>query len=339
MFRITQFSMLLLITTAFVLPCSQAMGDPLPGRDVLKFQQLPQIATTITNPTPIGDTGVYFGHDELSTALAAPGIEGFYQGIAMADDFADNFDTPVVHVRWWGSYLNEKQSPDGFKHARKFLISFETDVPLGDDPTANFSHPGVPLLSQVVTLGPLSPASGTFTETVIRGPDPILGESLFEYNAELACPFPQEKDTVYWLKIVALDDNPDTGNPLQWGWHNRDFTVHDPLASPAVVPGEVDLGPLPGGESMWHFQDDAVSSAVNIWQPPVAGDPCGWGVEQFDYHEQYYIPGIDHPDYGDGILYSKDLAFELFTAVPEPTSLSLLALVGMVLIVKRARRT
>ncbi|MEA1950715.1 MAG: PEP-CTERM sorting domain-containing protein [Planctomycetota bacterium] len=325
MLRNVQISMFLLVAAVLVLPWSTAMGDPLPGRDILKFQQLPMIATTIIDPgSPIGDTNVYFGHDELSTAWAIPGAEGHYQGIAMADDFADTFDTPVVHVKWWGSYLNEKENPDGFMRARKFLISFETDVPV--DPTGNFSHPGEPLLSQVVTLGPLAPMSGTFTETSIRPPDPILGESLFEYNAELHCPFPQEPDTVYWLKIVALDDNPDTANRLEWGWHNRDFTIFDPLASPAIVPGETDIGPLPTGEPVWHFQDDAVSSNVAVWQPTNPDEPCNWGVDQVNYVPQHYLPGIDHPDYGTGVpQYSKDLAFELFT-VPEPSMFTLIGL-------------
>ncbi len=344
MLRTAKISMFLLVAAVLVLPWSQAMGDPLPERDVLKFQQKPMIATTIDVNPPVGDTNVYFGHDELSTAWALTGTQGYYQGVAMADDFADTFDTPVVHVKWWGSYLNEQENPDGFKRARKFLISFESDVPANhtyaDGTFHDFSHPGTPLLSQVVTLGPLSPMSGTFSETVIRPPDPILGESLFEYNAELHCPFPQKPDTVYWLKIVALDDNPDPTNPandLAWGWHNRDFTAFDPLASPAVVPGEVDLGPLPGGEPMWHFQDDAVSSSVLVSPPPAAGQPCDWGVEQFEYEPQHYIPGIDHPDYGTALRFSKDLAFELYTVVPEPSTFAMLG-IGLIGLLGSARR-
>ena len=335
MLRTTQISILLLAMAVFALPWSPALGDPLPGRDVLKFTQKPMIATPIGQPTPGTTDNIYYGHDELSTALAQPGIEGQYQGIAMADDFADEFSTPVVHVKWWGSYLNE-QSPDGFKMARKFLISFESDVPAGilPDGTFNpFSHPRDPLLSQVVTLGPLAPMSGTFTEKLLRGADPRLGESLYEYNAELHCPFPQEPDTVYWLKIVALDDGLDPTNPvpLAWGWHNRDYTIFDPLAStpPGVSPGELKVGDLSadGTAPIYHFQDDAVSSNVLVWEPipPNPDDPCNVYVEQDNYVPQHYWGGIDGPLEIE--MYSKDLAFELYTVpVPEPSTLTLIGM-------------
>ena len=109
MLRIARISLPLLVSVIALLAWSPAVGDPLPGQ-VLKFQQLPMVATTIGQDPPVGDTNVYFGHDERSTARLLPGT-GIqqYQGIAMADDFADEFDTPVVHVRWWGSYLNEQQ--------------------------------------------------------------------------------------------------------------------------------------------------------------------------------------------------------------------------------------
>src|SRR5262249_10852644 len=78
-----------------------ASADPLPG-EVLKFQQLPLNNTvTPTFPTPTPGGAPFPGHDELSTATP-DGVN--YFGTYMADDFADKFSTPVVHVRWWGSY-------------------------------------------------------------------------------------------------------------------------------------------------------------------------------------------------------------------------------------------
>src|SRR5262249_55941822 len=153
-------------------------------------------------------------------------------------------------------------------HVQKFLIAFESDIPQG--PGQTFSTPGTVLDWDVVNLGPLSSGSGTFTETLVRGPDPVLGESLYKYNAELHLghEFQEQADKVYWLKIAALVDVPQPivqpvpPGTTQWGWHNRDYTIQDTLAStsPAVNPGEFQDGVVPGTtQPIWHFQDDAVT--------------------------------------------------------------------------------
>src|SRR5688500_7562954 len=179
-------------------------ADPLPGRDVPKFSQKPMDGTAITSPS--GTVQRCWGHDELSTAYSTVGAAGPtpYRGTFMADDFADKFDSPVVHVKWWGSYLNNFVSPNF--PVDKFLISFESDVPAG--PNNPFSHPGQPLLNQIVRRGPISPGSGTFTEATISPGGPPLNETLYEYNAELHLgkEFFEKSDTVYWLKVVALVD-------------------------------------------------------------------------------------------------------------------------------------
>jgi PEP-CTERM motif len=291
------------------------LADPYDD-EVLKFQQLPMIATPIEGVT-------YFGHDELSTATLDTAVNQYY-GTFMADDFADKFDTPVFHVTWWGSYLDQQTQMGGVK---RFLISFEKDVPA--PATGGFSHPGAPILSQIVSVSPVvaptPPPAGTFTESLVRPADPILGEALYKYNAELAIPFQQLPDTVYWLKIVALV-NPQEDGFLQWGWHNRDYTIFDPLASapPAVMPGEHPEGPLPDGTKIWHFQDDAVSGTV-IVGPPAAGG-IGPTVVQDLFAPKTYVPPFDGPS--PIIEYSKDLAFELHTRVPEPSSVVLLLLGG-----------
>ncbi|HZZ42928.1 MAG TPA: hypothetical protein VFE58_08310 [Tepidisphaeraceae bacterium] len=288
-----------------------AQADPLPG-EVLKFQQLP------INNLPIAGA-LYQGHDELSTAYAQVGTNGNvtgWQGDFMADDFADKFSTPVVHLSWWGSYLNGVPTSGG---VQQFMISFETDVP--QVPGATFSHPGQPLLSQIVTLGALTPASGTFTEQLVNGSVP---EPLYKYNAELAVPFAEQPNTVYWLKIVAL-----TGDQsLSWGWHDRDYTVMDPLASqaPAVNPGEINL--VNPATPVWHFQDDAVSGRLTVSPNPAVGGPLVNVVQDpATYAPHDYIDNIDGPP-GIG-QYSKDLAFELYTTVPEPAGAGVLLLAGM----------
>jgi hypothetical protein len=323
----------LILAASSLLPASLAFGDPLPGRDVLKFSQRPMDGTPIVNDA--GGTTLYWGHDELSTAYSSgdstqPRI---YQGVFMADDFADKFSSPVVHVKWWGSYLNNFQTPEF--PVDKFLISFESDIPQSTNNP--FSRPGEPLLNQIVRrvpAGGLSPGSGTYTEKLISPGGAPLSESLYEYNAELHLgkEFFQQPNTVYWLKIVALVDlpagvsidPPPTFAP-RWGWHNRDYTIMDPLAStaPAVVPGEFLSGTIGGGpvgSPIWHFQDDAVTGRVLVDTAGPMGQVMPVIVQSL-YAPTSYLAIADGPDQIG--QFSKDLAFELYT-VPEPASCLLL---------------
>jgi len=322
-------SMWILVALAIWIGLSvSAFADPLPG-EILKFQQVPlNNGLTPYYPAPLPGGAPYYGHDELSTAIRTSPTAP-WQGTFMADDFADKFGTPVVHVRWWGSYLNDNHGNPTNPGVKQFLVSFESDVPV--NPNNPFSHPGSPLLNQIVRLGPLTPGSGTFTEKPV--PTPLMAgmpprEALFEYNAELNFDkfFPELRDTVYWLKIVALVDAQQDG-VIQWGWHNRDYSITDPLASgpPAVVPGERIIGtvidPIKQFTSpVWHFQDDAVSGAITVFPGAVANMPS---VEQSGYAPQNYIFPWDGPD--NISQFSKDLAFELYT-IPEPTTAMLLCL-------------
>ncbi len=333
---ITSRNILLLVAAMMVVGLTSMAGaDPLLGRDVLKFSQRPMDFTAI-------DGQVYWGHDELSfiegdhnTGLYGSATGVFGPGVFMADDFADNFDSDVVHVKWWGSYPSDYT---GIAGVQRFLIAFETDVPADPGNTPPFSHPGAPILSQVVDRGLLSVQSGTFTETLVGG---SAAEALFEYNAELKVPFAQQADTVYWLKIVALIDPLHDGTDLEWGWHNRDYTVKDPLASLNVFPGEHDQGPGPFSDPLteiWHFQDDAVTGGIDLVDlgptPPIAsGVSFDQGLSTFQ--DTYYVDNLDGPV---GISsFSKDLAFELYT-IPEPVSLSMLAVGGLALIKRRRRK-
>jgi hypothetical protein len=340
----SHFLAILALVAASIVSVSPAVADPLDGRDILKFSQRPMDGTKIFGPS--GTMETYWGHDELSTAYSTFGAAGPtpYRGTFMADDFADEFSTPVVHVKWWGSYLNNFQS-DNFP-VNKFLISFEEDVP-DPNPTnpQDFSHPGQPLLNQIVRrvpLGGLTPGSGTYTERPISPGGPPLGETLYEYNAELHLgkEFFQKPDTVYWLKIVALVDLPpgitlpDPTDPPtfvpRWGWHNRDYTIRDSLAStiPDVAPGEhLDgvIGPIPGGTPIWHFQDDAVTGRVFVDHLSTPMGQIMPIVEQGGFQPTRYLALADGPP-GIG-EFSKDLAFELYT-VPEPATAALM-LIGL----------
>ncbi len=314
---------------AIVLASSTALADP-PDDYVTKFMQKPMVELKLGDATNLE---VYYGHDELSTAYLQndPGTTPFYRGTFMADDFADKVDQPVAHVTWWGSYM-DAITPDN-KQVQQFLISFESDVPATAD---HYSYPGEVLSSQIVTLDTSGgiPAAGAFTERPIHPGGPPLNERLYQYNAELAIPFPQEIDTVYWLKIVALvDQNDPAQEGIAWGWHNRDYTAMDPYASqpPAVVPGEHVQGTFVDSTGkdipVWHFQDDAVTGDVHIGiDVDLATGEQKIVVDQNTLHETYYIPGIDMP-YEVQNEFSKDLAFALYAQpVPEPSTFAMIGL-------------
>ncbi len=351
--KLTALSVLLAAVALATLFSAGANADPFADQ-VLKFQQQPMIGTPVGVDVN-GNVQIYNGHDELSTAWLStpvpplPGTDPEYRGISMADDFSDSFSSPVIHVTWWGSYLNNFINPN--QRVTKFLIAFEEDVPAGqpgpDNNILPFSRPGNVLSTQIVDLAAiLAPGSGTYTETQVTN---TLAEDIYKYNAELFLDkqFPQEEDEIYWLKIVALIDAPQTGTTedTQWGWHNRDYTISNPLASPNVGPGEVDQQPLIDPlypTEVWHFQDDAVESLVTITiiDPLMPNMPK---VVQDNPFPQLYVNGLDGPGpvlpLGSGHngigRFSKDLAFELYT-VPEPATCMLL-LIGLGAVVARRR--
>ena len=119
-------------------------------------------------------------------------------------------------------------------------------------------------------------------------------------------------------------DPPPTFAP-RWGWHNRDYTIMDPLAStaPAVVPGEFLSGTIGGGpvgSPIWHFQDDAVTGRVLVDTAGPMGQVMPVIVQSL-YAPTSYLPLADGPEQIG--QFSKDLAFELYT-IPEPASCLLL---------------
>src|SRR5579862_9562072 len=96
------------VVTLVVVLVRPAQADPLPG-EVLKFYQTPLDNTVVLMPpggtlTPGSVPAPWPGHDEFSTAYLSN--NQFYVGQYMADDFCDLRSTPIVHVMWWGSYMN-----------------------------------------------------------------------------------------------------------------------------------------------------------------------------------------------------------------------------------------
>jgi hypothetical protein len=264
----------------------------------------------------------YRGSSQLSTANV--GLFGLsYSGTYASDDFAVTTTSPIIHVEWWGSYLNPGTNPGG---VQQFLISFETDVPATDTEP---SHPGFNVIGQTVSKGALAPGSGTFTETAI--PTAPGGPQLYRYNAELAIPMIQTPDTVFWLTITALV-NPDTDGAMQWGWQSRDYGHTDTLASGVPVPGEHTVA-NGLGLTMWHFQDAAVTGAMTMFSIPSTYLAL---VTLDGYTPLNYVNSVDGPT---GInAYRKDLAFRLYT-LPEPSALALIAMGGVAMLLAARRRS
>jgi hypothetical protein len=295
---------------------SIASAAPLPG-EILKFQQLP-LGDLATNPN-----SQFPGHDELSTAISNAAAQGF-SGTFAADDFSDNVSSPVVDVGWWGSYHPNGAVPG---QVQQFLISFESDVPANT--ASNFSHPGQSLSSEVVTLGALAPGSGTFTETPdasLPGPD----GTTYAYNAELRNPFPEQAGVIYWLKIVALS-NPNQN--VQWGWHNRDYTIPNPYAA---APGDSLLGTNDIGQPVYHYLDDAVTGSV-VYNPSALPPK---NLVETNMTPLLYsgAAGVDGFGATGVVPPSEDLAFDLYyNNVPEPVGLPLLSM-GLFLFRRNRRK-
>lgn len=308
-----------LVTLATGVLTAPAWGDSFDRRS-LTFSQLPM---NLRQPPSTGLGAPFPGHTELSSAYLDGA--GVWRGRFMADDFSSRSEFPIYHVHWWGSYRNNFLGTAADPGVKAFLISFEEDVPA--DANNPFSRPGTPILSQIVLNGPLVSGSGTFTETLRNSTVP---EWLFEYSAELNLgkAFQKEPDTVYWLKIVALLDNPE----VAWGWHNRDWALPVGTFPPAVEPGDRIVGQVPQLDSgallpVWQFQDDAVAGDITVTATTI--DQSGWTPRNFQWP-------LDGPT--EIVNFSKDLAFQLY--VPEPGTIGLLiGGTGIVIIgLRRARR-
>jgi hypothetical protein len=227
-----------------------------------------------------------------------------------ADDFSDNNPNPIGHITWWGSYINQP-APISVT-VPEFQVSLYTNA-IGQNSAGPFSEPGQLIASQTLTLGALSPSSGTFTQSAPI-PDPGSPDGpLYQYNGELDWQKFNFPDAVYptveWLSIVAIVPTiPGSTLPqFEWGWHDRDYGIFDPYALP---------GDTRAGQPGYHFMDDAVTG-------PYSSGP---------YTPQFYDPNYDGSNQG-----SMDLAFALYTTpVPEPVALPLLA--GGMFLLRRHRR-
>jgi hypothetical protein len=234
-----------------------------------------------------------------------------YRGTVMTDDFADTLSSPVVHVKWWGSYLNGPL--DGVE---KFLITFGRGFDGHGELDAQ--------LSQVVVKGAISTGSGTFTEQQVY-PLSVDGP-IYEYNAELYLgkEFQQLPNRRYSLSIAALVDVGPNQNPLtdpsvvRWGWHTRDYTQSNPYAAnvSSVVSDRVH-GVIAPSTNVWHFGEGSEPGDFQVragiggfLMPNVEGLQTASGPQR-------YRPTPDGPLAIGQFL--RDQAFVLYS-VPEPSA-------------------
>ena len=144
---ITRMFAWLAFVAASTILATQSQADPISPGDLLKFDQQPMVNTAF-------GAQIYFGHDELSTAYGVgntanpPRIIGVRSWPMTSPTTSAS---PVVHVTWWGSYIDDNNAafrPNST--SKKFLIAFESDVPAQP---GGFSRPGQVLQYDVVTLG------------------------------------------------------------------------------------------------------------------------------------------------------------------------------------------
>jgi hypothetical protein len=293
---------------------------------------------------PVYDT--FFGQtvqNVLSTANASArdgqGNPTAWQGTFAADDFALSSTSlflpadpgPVVHVSWFGNYV------DGYhgltnQGVQNFMISFESDV---FDSHLGIHRPGQPLVSQIVSkvatglFTPLLRDSGTFGEAKYEpfGPsNPLFYyPETYVYDAELKLgdDFLPQKNTRYWLKIVALVDFTIDG-AIKWGWRNRDF---DQVSTDDILDG------YPGfyfAQPFYHFGSAATAGDVAI--------VTGTSSTDLSVQQSGYVPLGIYPNLQD--FYAEDLGFTLYSRpvrVPEPSSAILISVGTIALFVSSWR--
>ena len=145
------------------------------------------------------------------------------KSLTVADDWLCLDGSPVTDLHFWGSYPgwypdNVPRDPNTPPGIKEFRIRIYSDVPVVVV-RDGFSHPGKLLYEVWVD---------DFTETYV---DSILlpweqYEHKYRYDLDLPKPFPQERDTIYWLNVAARPLN----HTYQWGWESsmdrwNDFAV------------------------------------------------------------------------------------------------------------------
>ena len=282
-------------------------------------QQRPGHLSAGAVPNPATDHPAQFpGHDELSTAYLNAST-GAYSGTFMADDFSDFNPSPIVHVMWWGSYMNNYYG----NGVNNFLIAFETNKVVD-----GVSYPDQVISSEIVTRGQLFPQSSTFTETPVPlGQGPIAnpdGNLPVQRRVEPSDPGCRLSD-----RGVDQDCGSDQRSQSAMGLARSRLRSVQSLGRSGRRSRQSDHAGLPlHGRRGPKGPSILASRAPKV--PPIGPIPPGWVVQLRQRDAAEHIPAYD------GIS-SSDLAFALYT-VPEPGTVTLLGLGGMALLLTARRR-
>jgi len=246
----------------------------------------------------------------------------------LADDFPCHYRGPITDIHLWGSWKDDilpvqepagaTQIPDPGNAA--FYLGIWTDIPAITDPGGQVLEPSRP--GQLLREFYFQPGTYGVRPADFQGPEdwynPNIPEFIndnhqmaYQYNffIDEADAFVQEgpdatgAPTIYWLSVDV--DVLDIYNRAEFGWKTRD--------------------PKPDNPGGGHFLDDAAYMDA-IWEPDGTGS--GQWLWSNTWNELRYPDG--HEFEGDSI----DLAFVI---TPEPATMTLLAIGGLVVLRRRRR--
>ena len=132
--------------------------------------------------------------------------------VVAADDWQCLDGLPIRRVKWWGGYPGHGSQdpsllPPPEESAARFILSWYS--PSAGSPDA----PGVLIAQETVAVFQEVVAG---TATVEIAPQTYQYEHIYQYEHWLQTPWPQQKDSQYFLVIQAVFDSPE--HSYDWGW-------------------------------------------------------------------------------------------------------------------------
>ncbi len=221
----------------------------------------------------------------------------------IADDFKDDFSTPVLTVRWWGSYRPGFEPdprpgipPVPFEDG--FVLSFFSDEPM--TPTNGFSRPKELLGTYVAPMPAVRMRPTThlgWDNHRIWEYEVDLQDTCLDHQTAWTTPngFHQKPGEVYWLAI-----NAEVGHGLE--------AIRDPATGEVIRWEAFDTGKQASQHFWgWHTSPDHFNDVATM------GHLAMPTADQWQFGQWEKI----RPQHG-----LHDMAFQLLT-VPEPCNLLL----------------